>query len=771
MNDGARASIERALPAYDITGHLGQGAFGIVYEGRHVRLGRPVAIKQLPPAHAEDEQVRERFDAEAQMVASIDHPHVVPVYDFVEFEGSRFLIMERCVGSVADRFRNDGMATDEACAAVLACLAGLDVAHARGLLHRDVKPENLLYDTKGAVKLADFGIARDTEAVARRTATGTILGTPTYMSPEQCRGEELTPASDIYSVAMMAYELVTGGLPFPHSNSISGVITHHLFTPPTPVLSARPEVPGPIAAVVDRGLSKELTDRPSTANQFAAELATAGVSAFGSGWLRRRRFELHWPEIIAVTEQPAPGSPRTGTIVVKADGMAEPHEPHEPPAPQDVASTPSPGSAPETAHHGSVTIPEHPAQPEVAEPPVAESQGLSDDHTVDRASQPPWRWIAAVAAAVLALVAGIFLLQRGPEDTASPDPVSAVEPAATESPVISNEEPDPVATATPQADVAAPAGLAVDDIDVGFFLGWPTPNLAGVADGSFDEAVGAVINWRSFSSGSAMTEALEAGDIDIAYSQGLTPFLTTANAGADIKVVAIAANYGDADNCVAQSALGVTRENAAETLRGATVVTPIGSTAHFKMLSMMEFLGVDVGSLTVTQATGGVNTAAAFAAGDIDVGCAFGSALVAMQEESGGALIMTGAELESELALSTYDVVSISTRFGEQQPEAVSAFLRATSAFNAAWEQDPQRVNGAIAAAAELEDVGEFLAGRTWLSFPSPEEQLSDTWLGGRVAQNMADQLRTFDDLGLLEARIDDFDALVDTTFLQAATG
>ena len=275
MTDEARASLERALPAYEIAERLGEGAFGVVYEGRHTQLGRPVAIKQLPKMYAEDDNVRERFVAEAQMVASLDHPHVVPVYDFVESEGSRYLIMERCEGSISDKFKSEGIVTDEACAAVLACLAGLDVAHARGLLHRDVKPENLMYDAKGVVKLADFGIARDTGTDTRRTATGMIVGTPAYMSPEQCRGDNLTPASDIYSVGMMAYELLTGGLPFPESDSVNGLLAHHLVTEPLPMLAARPELPGSIGEVIDRSLSKDLDIRYSSAEEFARALARA----------------------------------------------------------------------------------------------------------------------------------------------------------------------------------------------------------------------------------------------------------------------------------------------------------------------------------------------------------------------------------------------------------------------------------------------------------------------------------------------------------------
>jgi len=228
-----------------------------------------------------------------------------------------------------------------------------------------------------------------------------------------------------------------------------------------------------------------------------------------------------------------------------------------------------------------------------------------------------------------------------------------------------------------------------DSINVAYFEQWPTPNLLGFDDGSFDEAVGAEINWVPFGSGGEMSEAMEAGDIDISYSQGLTPFANTVNNGADIKLVGIAVTYAEADNCVAQGDLGITRDNAAEVLDGATVMTPSGNVTNFKMLTMMDFLGVDIGSLNILPTDGGSTTAAAFAAGDIDVGCSFGGSLVDMLENSGGELIMTGAEQASDIGINTYDIVSIPTSFGEDHGDAVVAFLAATEQFNNAWAADP----------------------------------------------------------------------------------
>jgi len=314
-------------------------------------------------------------------------------------------------------------------------------------------------------------------------------------------------------------------------------------------------------------------------------------------------------------------------------------------------------------------------------------------------------------------------------------------------------------------DGAAMAELEV--LNVAYFSEWPTPNQIGQEDGSFGDAVGVPINWVPFASGGEMAEAMEAGEIDISYSQGLTPFANFVNNGADLKMVGIAVSYAEADNCVAQGSLGVTRDNAAETLVGATVMTPIGNVTHFKMLSMMEFLGVDLDDLNIVPAEGGATTAAAFDSGDIDVGCAFGGSIVTMLD-AGGELIMTGAEHESDIGIFTYDIVSIPTSFGEEHPDVVTSFLAATQDFNDTWAADPEANNPTIAAAAGMEDVGNFLAGDVWFSFPTVEEQLSADWMGGNAQKNMKEQLETFVRLGEIPSVIDDFGPAVDTSFLEA---
>ena len=308
----------------------------------------------------------------------------------------------------------------------------------------------------------------------------------------------------------------------------------------------------------------------------------------------------------------------------------------------------------------------------------------------------------------------------------------------------------------------------LSELNVAYFAEWPTPNQFGQADESFADAVGVPINWLPFASGGEMTEAMIAGDVDIAYSQGLTPFAGAINGGADLKLVGIAVSYSEADNCVARGDLGVTRDNAAQTLAGATVMTPFGNVTHYKMLSMMEFLGVDLNDLTIVQAESGATTAAALESGSIDVGCAFGGSVVNMLG-SGGNVIMTGAEHENDVSIFTYDIISIPTSFGTDHADVVSAFLKATDDFNAAWDDDKDGQNPTIAQAAGMDDVGNFLGGDLWFTFPTIDDQLGSDWLGGNVADAMQGQVETLARLGGGDPAVGNFAGAVDTSYLEGA--
>jgi serine/threonine-protein kinase len=179
-----------------------------------------------------------------------------------------------------------GFTAPHAVAVSLACLSGLSAAHRRGVLHRDVKPENMLFTASGVLKVADFGIAKvlggPGTVVTRR---GDVIGTPAYIAPEQVRGGDLSPATDVYAVATMLYELLTGVLPFPDVEEDMALLFKHAYEQPIPLREVAPGVPEPVAAAVMGGLATESADRFATAESFGTALAEAGTAAWGAGWM------------------------------------------------------------------------------------------------------------------------------------------------------------------------------------------------------------------------------------------------------------------------------------------------------------------------------------------------------------------------------------------------------------------------------------------------------------------------------------------------------
>ncbi len=278
--------LAAVLPGYDIGAELGRGGYGVVLAGVHRQLGRKVAIKELPPKLATDPGVRARFVAEARVLASLDHPHIVPVYDFVEQDGICVLVMEALPGgTVWGHFGASGYTPSAACAVVMVTCAGLHHAHQHGVLHRDVKPENLLLTDTGQLKVADFGIAKvlgDNDALA--TNNGEILGTPAYIAPEQAQGGDLGPPADVYAAGVMLYELLSGRLPFSEEGGGLAIVYRHVYEKPTPLLDVAPSVPPALSDVVMRALSREPQDRYPSAEDFAVAIGTAASQVFAPGW-------------------------------------------------------------------------------------------------------------------------------------------------------------------------------------------------------------------------------------------------------------------------------------------------------------------------------------------------------------------------------------------------------------------------------------------------------------------------------------------------------
>ena len=218
--------------------------------------------------------------------------------------------------------------------------------------------------------------------------------------------------------------------------------------------------------------------------------------------------------------------------------------------------------------------------------------------------------------------------------------------------------------------------MMLDELSVAYLLRRPTANQVAQAERTYDEALGMTVNWIPFASGGDMAQAMETGATDISYSQGLTPFASFVTSGSGLLLVGVAVSYADADNCVAHPDFGVTAENAAETLAGQSIYTPLGDVAHFKLLKMLEHLGVDTATVNLIESEGGPAAVAALDSGEVALACAFGGAVNQMIA-NGGNLVMTGAEQEA-IGIRVFDVISTSADFAEAYPSVVTAFLQVT---------------------------------------------------------------------------------------------
>ncbi len=333
-----------ALAAYDVEGEIGRGSWGVVLKARHRQLGREVAVKQLPLEFSARPDVRRRFVNEARLLASLDHPHIVPIYDYIEKEGVCLVIMEYLPGgTVWSRFNSEGFDYADSVAIALATSAALHFAHRHGVLHRDIKPENLMFSGSGILKVTDFGIAKVLGAASTMgTRAGEVLGSPAYIAPEQATGGELGPYTDVYATAVVLYELLSGRLPFPDDGDPLMVMYRHVHESPEPLQKVAPEVPEAIARVVMYGLSTKKEERYQTAEDFGVALAEAATSSFGTGWLSRCSVQvIGGGPIIAATERTSvslegivPKVSPAGEKLISESGLPALATPAGTPAPQ-----------------------------------------------------------------------------------------------------------------------------------------------------------------------------------------------------------------------------------------------------------------------------------------------------------------------------------------------------------------------------------------------------------------------------------------------------
>ncbi len=258
---------------YELTAHLARGGMADVFQGRDELLGRSIAVKVLHSQYSTDEAFVKRFRKEAQAAANLTHPNIVGIYDWGQFDSTYYIVMELVDGrSLRDVLKSEGALLPRRAVEIAADVAAaLSVAHRAGLVHRDIKPGNILLAPDGTVKVTDFGIARAWDDSQELTKTGAVMGTATYFSPEQAQGAVADERSDVYSLGIVLYEMLTGAPPF-RGDSPMAVAFQHVSQPPQPPSALNPDVPSHLDAIVMRAMSKDPEARYQTAEELRTDL-------------------------------------------------------------------------------------------------------------------------------------------------------------------------------------------------------------------------------------------------------------------------------------------------------------------------------------------------------------------------------------------------------------------------------------------------------------------------------------------------------------------
>lgn len=309
-----------------------------------------------------------------------------------------------------------------------------------------------------------------------------------------------------------------------------------------------------------------------------------------------------------------------------------------------------------------------------------------------------------------------------------------------------------------------PANSSAEELTVAYFLEWPMPFQYAKEKGLYEKELGVPINWVSFDTGTAMSAAMASGDVQIAVSQGVPPFVVAASAGQDIILTDIAVSYSENDNCVVAEALEIDKNNAKE-LEGKQVGVPIGTAAHYGFLSQMKHFDVDITTMEIVDMAP-ADGAAAFAQGSLDMVCGWGGALRRMVEH--GNVLLTGAEKE-ELGILVFDGISVPSDFAAEESEMLTKFLKVTAEANAMWNKGDNKdeMIAVIAkdAGMDVDATAETLAT---FSFPNVEEKLSDKWMGGNVQTFMLGVADVFQEAGSIPQALDSYVDTVDSSYLAA---
>jgi serine/threonine-protein kinase len=269
--------VGKTLGGCVITDLLGQGGMARVYRANQTHLDRDVAIKVLPPYYASDQSFVDRFEQEARSLARLSHPHIVIIHNAGEEHGLLYIIMEYVAGGNLRDYMAQSISLREVTRIIREVASALAYAHERGIIHRDVKPVNVLMDPSRRAVLSDFGIAKVMATSAAMTRSGAGVGTPEYMSPEQCRGVQVDARADIYALGVMLYEMLTGHTPF-EADNYTALAHSHIYEPPPPPSKYNPRISPAVQAVTLKALEKDPANRFQEAMDMAITLEQAAAA-------------------------------------------------------------------------------------------------------------------------------------------------------------------------------------------------------------------------------------------------------------------------------------------------------------------------------------------------------------------------------------------------------------------------------------------------------------------------------------------------------------